>query len=363
MFAKFLPICLLVSSVVIGSSCAARGTAGKTRPPTTSKTRPSAPKPKGYPGDHCTPDETGKQCDFGQIGARDVGSGVNWYSIEKEIAIGKQLAQDVEKEAKIIDDPIISEYVNRVGQNLVRKSDAKVPFTIKVIDNDEVNAYTLPGGFFFVNSGLILLVESESELAGVMAHEIAHVTARHGVRQATRGRIIDLATIPLIFMGGWGGYGVRQAVGLLIPMTFLKFSRGFEEEADELGLQYLYNSGYDPVSFTYVFEKLMAQEKRKKGTLSKVFSSHPPNESRIIRTQKIMSFFPPRSEYAMNRSEFDEVKARLKNIVGQKKKQDEKDREGKPTLRRKGSDKIEPESKEGEKKKEDDDKPELKRKN
>src|ERR1700748_2135217 len=169
-----------------------------------------------------------KEKDPDEIGNRDVGKGVNFYSIEKEIALGKGLAQQVEKEAKIIDDPVIAEYVNRVGQNLVRNSDAKVPFTIKVIDTEEVNAFALPGGFFFVNSGLLLKADSEAELAGVMAHEIAHVAARHGTRQATRGEIAQLATIPLIFMGGAAAYGIYEASGLIIPVSFLKFSRSFE---------------------------------------------------------------------------------------------------------------------------------------
>src|ERR1700758_916588 len=185
-----------------------------------------------------TPGYSGnKKKDPDEIGNRNVGKGVNFYSIEKEIALGKGLAQDVERQAKIIDDPVIAEYVNRVGQNLVRNSDAKVPFTIKVIDSEDVNAFALPGGFFFVNSGLILKADTEAELAGVMAHEIAHVAARHGTRQATRGEIAQLATIPLIFMGGWTGFGVRQASGLLVPMSFLKFSRNFEAEADYLGVQ------------------------------------------------------------------------------------------------------------------------------
>src|SRR2546423_2659764 len=173
-----------------------------------------------------------KKKDPEEIGNRDVGKGVNFYSLEKEIGLGKQLAQEVERQAKVIDDPIIAEYVNRVGQNLVRNSDAKVPFTIKVVDDESVNAFALPGGFFFVNSGLILKSDNEAELAGVMAHEIAHVAARHGTRQATRGEIANLATIPLIFMGGWAGYGIRQAASILVPGGFLTFSRGFEKEAD-----------------------------------------------------------------------------------------------------------------------------------
>ena len=151
-----------------------------------------------------------KKTDPDAIGDRDVGKGVNFYSLEKEIGLGKQLAQEVERQAKIIDDPIIAEYVNRIGQNLVRNSDAKVPFTIKVLDSEEVNAFALPGGFFFVNSGLILKADTEAELAGVMAHEIAHVAARHGTRQATRGELAQIMTIPLIFMGGWTGYAIRQ---------------------------------------------------------------------------------------------------------------------------------------------------------
>src|SRR5947209_3726044 len=173
-----------------------------------------------------------KKKDPEEIGNRDVGKGVNFYSLEKEIALGKQLAQEVERQAKVIDDPVIAEYVNRVGQNLVRNSDAKVPFTIKVLDNEEVNAFALPGGFFFVNSGLILKAETEAELAGVMAHEIAHVAARHGTRQATKGDLMQIGTIPLIFMGGWAGYAIRQGAGLAIPMGFLTFSRGYEREAD-----------------------------------------------------------------------------------------------------------------------------------
>jgi beta-barrel assembly-enhancing protease len=239
----------------------------------------------------------------------------------------------VERQAKIIDDPVIAEYVNRVGQNLVRNSDAKVPFTIKVLDSEEVNAFALPGGFFFVNTGLILKAENEAELAGVMAHEIAHVAARHGTKQATRGELINIASIPLIFMGGWTGYAIRQGAGLAIPMGFLTFSRSFEREADDLGLQYLYKSGYDPTSFIDFFEKIDSMEKKKPGTLAKVFSTHPMNKDRISAAQnQIQKTLDPKPEYVVTTSEFNDVKNRL-SMLHNRRKVDTED-PNRPRLRR-----------------------------
>jgi predicted Zn-dependent protease len=296
------------------------------------------------------------------IGERDVGKGVNFYSIEKEIGLGKALAQDIERSAKIVDDPVIAEYVNRVGQNLVRNSDAKVPFTIKVVDSEEINAFALPGGFFFINSGLILAADTESELAGVMGHEIAHIAARHGTRGATRGQIANLATIPLIFMGGWAGFGIRQGASVLVPMGFLYFSRGFEKEADLLGLQYMYKAGYDPTAFIDFFEKLQAKEKRKPGTLAKVFSSHPPTDDRVTDAQKnIQAYLKERPEYVVTTSEFQDVKARLM-AMHNRRKLDPQD-PNRPRLRRKpgdGTQTVEDEN--GKKTKTDEDeRPTLKR--
>src|SRR5579871_1069556 len=269
-----------------------------------------------------------------QIGTRDVGKGVNFYSLQKEMAIGKQLANEVEKQSKIITDPVISEYVNRLGQNLVRNSDAKVPFTIKVIDSEDVNAFALPGGYFFVYSGLIMKADNEAELAGVMAHEIAHVAARHGTKQATRGELAQLGMIPLIFMGGWTGYGIYQAASVMVPVTFLKFSRGMESEADMLGLEYMYKAGYDPTCFVDFFEKVETLEKRKPGTMAKVFSTHPPTDDRIKAAQKnIEELLKSKPEYVVTTSEFNDVKGRLLAMHNKRKIEDPRDA-NKPQLRR-----------------------------
>ncbi|MCU1258378.1 MAG: peptidase Ste24p [Bryobacterales bacterium] len=274
-----------------------------------------------------------KKKDPDEIGNRDVGKGVNFYSIEKEIALGKQMAQEVERQARIVDDPVIAEYVNRIGQNLVRNSDAKVPFTIKVIDSDEVNAFALPGGFFFVNTGIMVKADNEAEMAGVMAHEIAHVAARHGTRNATKGQIVNYASIPLIFLGGWTGYAIRQGAGLAIPMGFLTFSRADESEADLLGLEYMYKAGYDPTSFVDFFEKIQSLEKKKPGTISRVFSTHPMTDTRIKNSQhNIQEYLKAKPEYVVTTSEFNDVKGRLMSLHNRR-KVDEKDT-GRPRLRR-----------------------------
>src|SRR5438093_390581 len=274
--------------------------------------------------------------DVEAIGNRKVSCHMNWFSLEKEIGLGKQLAQEVERPSERSDDPVVTEYVKRVGQNLVRNSDAKVPFTIKVIDSDEVNAFALPGGFFYVNSGLILRAQEESELAGVMAHEISHVTARHGTCQATKGELTQLLSIPaMIFIPyTWAGYAMYQGMNLAIPLTFLKFSRDAEREADFLGVQYMYKAGYDPNSYVTFFERIQADEKRRPGTIPKAFSTHPPTPDRIENTQKeIARILPAKQEYLVTTSEFDSVKARLRNIMFKTKAQD--NAPGKPTLRTK----------------------------
>ncbi|HEV7965949.1 MAG TPA: M48 family metallopeptidase [Candidatus Acidoferrales bacterium] len=278
----------------------------------------------------------GSEKDVNAVGNRGVGKGVNLYSLQREIALGKQAAMEVEKTAKMINDPVVTEYVNRVGQNLVRNSDAKVPFTIKVIDSDEINAFALPGGFFYVNSGLILRADEEAELAGVMGHEIAHVAARHGTKTATKGEIMQLATIPVMILVPYGmaGYGIYEGLNLAIPMSYLKFDRDNEREADFLGLQYMYKAGYDPNAFVSFFEKIEAEERRHPGSIPKIFATHPPTPDRVQKAQEeIATILPARDEYIVTTSEFDLVKARLRRIENKNKLDDKKSAGDKPTLR------------------------------
>jgi predicted Zn-dependent protease len=246
------------------------------------------------------------------IGQRDVGNGVNFYSLDREMALGRDLSKQVEATSKLVSDPVVTEYVNRIGQNLVRNSDARVPFTIKVIDNEEVNAFALPGGFFYVDSGLILAADNEAELAAVMAHEIAHVAARHATKNMTRSEIWNFASIPLMFIGGPAGYAIAEIASLAVPLSFLKFSRDAEREADLLGLEYDYAAGYDPQAFVQFFEKLNADDKQKHSKIAKMFSTHPMTGDRVTAAQdEIRHYLPDRDSYIVDTSEFDQVKARL----------------------------------------------------
>jgi beta-barrel assembly-enhancing protease len=288
------------------------------------------------PGSEMGKIKSGSIEDVSAVGNRDIGGrGLgNWYSTDTEIKMGKMYSEEVEKSSKFITDSVVEEYVNRIGQNIVKNSDCKVPFTIKVIDSDEINAFALPGGFFYVNSGLILAADEEAELAGVMAHETAHVCAHHAVREMTRANYAQLGTIPLIFLGGWTGYGIYEAASIGIPITFLKFSRDFEAQADFLGVQYMYRAGYDPQAFISFFEKIQALEKRKPGAVAKAFSDHPQTPDRILHTQEeIARILPAKDEYMVTTSEFDDVKARLARIENKRRLTDTKG-VTRPSLRR-----------------------------
>jgi beta-barrel assembly-enhancing protease len=294
------------------------------------------------PGSEMQKVKPGSIEDVSAVGNREIGKrGLgNWYSTDGEIKMGKQYADEIEKSTRFITDPVVVEYVNRIGQNIVKNSDCKVPFTIKVIDSDEINAMALPGGFFYVNSGLILAADEEAELAGVMAHETAHVCAHHAAREMTRMNIAQISMIPLMIMLPYDltGYGIYEATQLAIPITFLQFSRDFEAQADYLGIQYMYRAGYDPQGFISMFEKIQALEKRKPGLVAKAFSDHPQTPDRILHSQEeIAHILPAKQDYLVTTSEFDDVKARLARIENKRRLTDTKG-VTRPSLRRASTD-------------------------
>lgn len=262
------------------------------------------------------PEHLAAKFDVTRIGDREIGQGINFYSTEKEVALGRQLSQEVEQSTRLFTDPQITEYVNRIGQELVQHSDCKVPFVIKVVDDDEVNAFALPGGFFYVDTGVILAADDEAELAGVMAHEIAHVCARHATRNATKGEIAQYASLPLIFFGGPVGYAVRQISSIAMPLSFLKFSRDAEREADMLGMQYQYAAGYDPTAFVDFFEKLETEEKGAHSNfVARAFMTHPMTDDRVKRAENMLEMLPDRDSYITDTSEFDQIRDRLYTLT------------------------------------------------
>jgi predicted Zn-dependent protease len=279
------------------------------------------------------------------IGKRNINTGLIAKmsgSTEKEVRQGREAAAEVDRQAKFVDDPVITEYVNRVGQNIVLHSDAKVPFTIKVIDSDEVNAFALPGGFFYVNKGLILAADNEAELAGVMAHEIAHVAARHAVENQTKASLLEYAALGgSIFLGGIPGMIYQNTAGIGLLGIFMKFSRGAEEEADKLGVQYMYAAGYDPGAMATMFEKLEAKNKKKPGLIARAFSTHPAPPDRRASALALAARFPEHEEYVISSSEFQRVKARLLRLsnarastAGAIAAGDDNGAPGRPTLKR-----------------------------
>ena len=283
--------------------------------------------------------------DPNMIGKRNINTGIIAKmsgSTEKEVRLGRELAAEVDRQAKFVDDPTITEYVNRVGQNIVLHSDAKVPFTIKVIDSDEVNAFALPGGFFYVNKGLILAADNEAELAGVMAHEIAHVAARHAVENQTKGSLLEYAALAgSIFIGGIPGMIYQNTAGIGLLGIFMKFSRGAEEEADKLGVQYMYAAGYDPGAMATMFEKLEAKNKKKPGLIARAFATHPAPPDRRQSALALAARFPEHEEYVISSSEFQRVKGRLLRLsnarastAGAIAAGDEGGAPGRPTLKR-----------------------------
>jgi predicted Zn-dependent protease len=257
--------------------------------------------------------------------------------MEKEIAMGQQIASEFEQTARLVEDPVISEYVDRLGQNIVKHSDARVPFHIKVVDTDEVNAFAFPGGFFYVNKGLVLAADNEAELAGVMAHEISHVTARHATARMSKGQYFQLFSLPALFIGGnLAQMGIQNLLGLGLNLELMGITRESEREADQLGIQYLWNSGYDPNAFVSFFEKMQDQEKSKPGRLAGWFRTHPSTDDRIMAALDEQRFLPEKDNYIVSTSEFDRVKSRLLSIDNAQKAEDSTTAQDqkRPTLKR-----------------------------
>jgi predicted Zn-dependent protease len=283
--------------------------------------------------------------DVTRIGERRVDHGLNMYSIGQEQAIGKRMAAELEGRCRLITDPMVTHYIADLGERLVRNSDAKIQFTIKVVDSDEINAFALPGGYFYVNTGLILAAQNEAELASVMAHEIAHVAARHATRNMTKVQLWNIVSIPMTFFGGPVGMAVRQISGIAFPMSVTKFSRDAEREADLLGIEYEYAAGYDPAAFVSFFERLKARE-HNRNLMAKAFASHPMNRDRIERAEKeIDTMLPPRDEYVVDTSQFQEVQLRLLHLMNAMPVlHHHQQRPGGPVLRRRTTDSVPPES-------------------
>lgn len=350
-FSRSITTVVLATSIFGTSiSAAAQTTSSQTSVPTqTTNTAQAEAKKPAQTTPATTSTSPGKPLSVNEnpdmIGKRNINGGIISKmsgSTEKEVRLGREAAAEVDRQAKFIEDPLITEYVNRVGQNIVLHSDAKVPFTIKVIDSDEVNAFALPGGFFYVNKGLLLAADNEAELAGVMAHEIAHVAARHAVENQTKASLLEYAALGAsIFLGGIPGMIYQNTAGIGLLGIFMKFSRGAEEEADKLGVQYMYAAGYDPGAMATMFEKLEAKNKKKPGFISRAFASHPAPPDRRAAALALAARFPEHEEYVISSSEFQRVKARLLRLsnarasaTGAIQSGDEGGAPGRPTLKR-----------------------------
>jgi len=314
-FSRIFTALILLSSLAVGSIASFAQTTASSQAPASSTASSKDTKQK-IPATTSSSNKTlSVNEDPNMIGKRNINKGIIAKmsgSTEKEVRLGRELAAEVDRQAKFVDDPIITEYVNRVGQNIVLHSDAKIPFTIKVIDSDEVNAFALPGGFFYVNKGLLLAADNEAEVAGVMAHEIAHVAARHAVENQTKASLMEyLAIGGSIFLGGIPGMIYQNTAGLGLMGMFMKFSRGAEEEADKLGVQYMWAAGYDPSAMATMFEKLEAKNKKKPGFIARAFASHPAPPERRAAATALAARFPEHEEYIISTSEFQRVKSRL----------------------------------------------------
>ncbi len=260
--------------------------------------------------------------DLAKVGKRGIGSGMNFYSLDGERELGKNLSREADQQMRLLEDPVVSEYVNRIGQNIALNSDLKVPLVVKIVRDDEVNAFSLPGGYLYVTTGLLGEADSEAQIAGVIGHEVAHIAARHGTRTVSKRMLwsIILRGAAIATPGGRAAQiGAIVGADLGSIMIFAKMDRGAEDEADLLAVEYAYAAGYDPGEYVIFFEKINALQKKKPSALGKIFASHPPTESRIAHVQKVIDdYFPDREQYLVTTSTFDEVQARMRGVLDRK---------------------------------------------
>lgn len=246
------------------------------------------------------------------IGHRRITHATNLYSLEREKQLGKALSEEVERTSKLLTDPAITEYVDRVAQTVAKNSDARMPITVRVIDSDSVDAFTLPGGYQYVSRGLLLRLAGEGELASVLARGIAHTALRSSTTLATRADILQISTVPL--SNSAPGNSFPSDAALAVPLTSLEMHRDDELDADYFGVQYLYKTGYDPECFLDFVQRIWGSG----ATATKVpaaFSAYPPLDERLAALRsEISKILPPRDGATVSTPEFDAFEERLRTI-------------------------------------------------
>jgi beta-barrel assembly-enhancing protease len=246
----------------------------------------------------------------------DVGINVNKVNsdtINKETRIGQAMAREVERVSRIIDDPATTQYLNNLAQNLARNSEASFPIQVKIIESDVKNELVLPGGFLYVNDGLILQAETEPELAGALAYGIAYGTLRCGEGHVVPDDPMQIGSMAAFIFEpyGWAGYRVYEGMNLAIPLTYLKEERKLVLAADRLGLSYLHQTGYDPRESVSLLERISLSLAKSKNE-SNALSAFPPLAVRLDCMRKeIAKVFPALETEAVLSSEFEKAKDRL----------------------------------------------------
>lgn len=239
------------------------------------------------------------------------GGGFNLMSLEDEWRLGQQLEADIARQMRIVNDPIIAGYVNKVGQRMVRQTAmANLPWKFHVVNDPEINAFNIPGGHVYVTTGLIAATDSASELAGVMSHEIAHGVERHATEQMSKAYGLNILAAVLL---GQNPPVYQQILAQILGTgAIARFSRTAENEADDLGVRFMYQAGYDPRGMVTMFEELLSRRQRAPGSIQKFFATHPLTEDRISNVTSEIAKLPPRSDLITTEAEFTRVRNRVR---------------------------------------------------